>query len=63
VAQQLRAIEVARGTLGDRKNQSANAEFDLELTAGGSALIERFRTIEDGKPVEMITLYYLTATS
>ena len=41
------------------KTNRQQATFDLELTAGGSAIIERFHTIEDGKPVEMITLYYL----
>jgi len=41
------------------KTNRQHAEFDLELTAAGSALIERFHMIEDGKAVEMITLYYL----
>lgn len=30
-----------------------------ELTSGGTALIERSHMVENGKPVEMITLYYL----
>jgi hypothetical protein len=41
------------------KTNRQHGAFDLELTAGGSALIEKFSTIEGGKPVEMITLYYL----
>jgi len=41
------------------KTDRQHAELDLALTAAGSALIERFNMIEDGKAVEMITLYYL----
>jgi hypothetical protein len=36
-----------------------NATLDLEVTSNGSAVLEKFHTVEDGKPVEMITLYYL----
>lgn len=35
------------------------ASLDLELTAGGTVLIERAHMVDGGKPVEMITLYYL----
>ena len=35
------------------------ATLDLELTSGGTALIERVHMTDQGKPVEMITLYYL----
>ena len=41
------------------KTNRQHAAFDLELAAAGSALMEKFSTVEDGKPVEMITLYYL----
>jgi hypothetical protein len=33
------------------------ATLDLQLTAGGTALLETFRMINEGQPVEMITLY------
>jgi hypothetical protein len=33
--------------------------LDVELTSGGTAVLEKFHMVEDGKPVEMITLYYL----
>ena len=35
------------------------ASLDLELTSGGTAILERSHMVEDGKPVEMTTLYYL----
>lgn len=39
----------------------AQAGMDIELTANGSAVLERFHMVNDGKSVEMITLYYLDA--
>lgn len=36
-----------------------HATLDLELTANGTALIERAHMVDQGKSVEMITLYYL----
>lgn len=36
-----------------------HATLDLELTASGTALIERSHMVDQGTPVEMITLYYL----
>jgi hypothetical protein len=41
------------------KSTTEKASVDLELTSGGTAMLERFHMVEDGKPVEMITLYYL----
>lgn len=41
------------------KSTTEKASVDLELTSNGSAVIERFHMLNDGKPVEMITLYYL----
>ena len=41
------------------KTAANQATLDLELTSGGTAVIEKFHLIEQGKPVEMITLYYL----
>jgi len=41
------------------KTSMNKASLDLELTSGGTAILEKIRMVEDGKPVEMITLYYL----
>jgi hypothetical protein len=41
------------------KTNTAKATLDLELTSGGTAVLERFHMVENGKPVEMTTLYYL----
>ena len=35
------------------------ASLDVELTSGGTAILERIHMVEDGKPVEMTTLYFL----
>jgi hypothetical protein len=48
--------------VGHWEEQKANeykSTLDIELTAGGTALLEKFRMVEQGKPVEMITMYYL----
>jgi hypothetical protein len=42
----------------DKTNMN-KATLDLELTSGGTAILEKFHMVEDGKPVEMTTLYYL----
>jgi hypothetical protein len=42
----------------DRSNTN-KASLDLELTSGGTAVLEKFHMVENGKPVEMTTLYYL----
>jgi hypothetical protein len=54
--EQLKALVGHWETDKTAKNQ---ATLDLELTSGGTAVIERFHMVEQGKPVEMITLYYL----
>ncbi|HEY2548119.1 MAG TPA: hypothetical protein VGI46_18750 [Candidatus Acidoferrum sp.] len=41
------------------KSSTDKATLDLELTAGGTAVIERENITDKGKTVEMITLYYL----
>ena len=41
------------------KTNTQKATLDMELTAGGTALIEKFRLLENGKPAEMTTLYFL----
>ena len=42
----------------DKTNMN-KATLDLELTSGGTAVLEKFHMVEGGKPVEMTTLYYL----
>ncbi|HKV64622.1 MAG TPA: hypothetical protein VJO16_22150 [Candidatus Acidoferrum sp.] len=41
------------------KTNMAKGTLDLELTSGGTAVLEKFHMVENGKPVEMTTLYYL----
>src|SRR5580704_4348397 len=41
------------------KSNTGKATLDLDLTAGGTAVIERAHVTNAGKTVEMITLYYL----
>jgi hypothetical protein len=41
------------------KTNTSKASLDLELTSGGTAILERVHMAEDGKSVEMTTLYYL----
>src|SRR5437016_9083764 len=42
----------------DKTNMN-KATLDLELTSGGTAVLEEFHMVDNGKPVEMTTLYYL----
>ena len=42
-----------------QKPGGEKATLDIELTAGGSALLERSAETIDGKPVQMTTVYYL----
>ena len=56
------AFEQLKSLAGHWETDKTNmnkATLDLELTSGGTAVLEKFRMVEDGKPVEMITLYYL----
>jgi hypothetical protein len=56
------AFERLKSLAGHWETEITNREkatLDLELTSGGTAVIERFHMTEQGKPVEMITLYYL----
>jgi hypothetical protein len=58
------AFEKMKALAGHWETEKSNmnkATLDLELTSGGTAMLERFHMVEDGKPVEMITLYYLDA--
>jgi hypothetical protein len=43
----------------EQKASESKSTLDIELTAGGTTLLEKFRMLEQGKPVEMITMYYL----
>jgi hypothetical protein len=42
----------------DKTNMN-KATLDLELTSGGTAILERSHIVENGKSVEMTTVYYL----
>jgi len=56
------AFEKLKALVGDWQTDSAatgKATLHMELTSGGTALLEKFHMEENGKPVEMITLYYL----
>lgn len=43
----------------EQKPSDNKATLDIELTSGGTALLEKLHTVEQGKPVEMITMHYL----
>ena len=43
----------------EQKASEHKATLDIELTSGGTTLLEKFHMVEQGKPVEMITMYYL----
>jgi hypothetical protein len=56
------AFEQLKALAGHWETSETNTNpgtLDLELTAGGTALIEKVHMVADGKPVEMITLYYM----
>jgi hypothetical protein len=56
------AFEQLKSLAGHWETETTNREkatLDLELTAGGTAVIEKARVSDAGKTVEMITLYYL----
>jgi hypothetical protein len=52
-----------KAMVGHWEQQNTGAEekgtLDIELTAGGSAILERSSEIVNGKPVQMTTIYYL----
>jgi hypothetical protein len=52
-------IKALVGHWQTEKTNMQQATMDIELTANGSAVIEKSHMVNDGKPVEMITLYYL----
>ena len=56
------AFEKLKSLVGNWETDKTNmnkATLDLELTSGGTAVLEKFHMVENGKPVEMTTLYYL----
>ena len=56
------AFEKLKALVGHWETDKTNmnkATLDLELTSGGTAVLEKFRMVDNGKPVEMTTLYYL----
>jgi len=43
----------------EQKASESKASLDIELTSGGTAVLEKSHMVDNGKPVEMTTLYYL----
>jgi hypothetical protein len=43
----------------EQKVSENKSTLDVELTAGGTTVLEKSHMVEQGKPVEMITMYYL----
>jgi len=56
------AFEKLKSLVGHWETGKTNmnkATLDLQLTSGGTAVMETFRMVDEGKSVEMITMYYL----
>ena len=56
------AFEKLKSLVGHWETDKTNmnkASLDLELTSGGTAVLEKSHMVENGKSVEMTTLYYL----
>jgi hypothetical protein len=56
------AFEKLKSLVGHWEEQQASAAkavLDIQLTSGGSAVVEHASMVLDGKPMEMITMYYL----
>lgn len=56
------AFEKLKSLVGHWETENSNMErasLDLELTASGTAVLEKARVVSNGKPVEMTTLYFL----
>src|SRR5260370_6792613 len=56
------AFEKLKSVVGHWETDKTNmnkATLDLELTSGGTAVLEKFHMVDNGKAVEMTTLYYL----
>lgn len=56
------AFEKMKALVGDWQTETSvngKATLHIELTSGGTALLERFHMEDNGKPVEMTTLYFV----
>ena len=56
------AFEKLKSLVGHWETDQTNmnkASLDLELTSGGTAILEKSHMVDHGKPVEMTTVYYL----
>jgi len=56
------AFEKLKSLAGHWETEKTNmgkATMDLEVTSNGTAVLEKSRVEGNGKPIEMITLYYL----
>ncbi len=56
------AFEKLKSLVGhweEQKTSAMKATLDIQLTSAGSAVMEHSSMVLDGKPVEMITMYYL----
>src|SRR5579859_2116730 len=56
------AFEKMKALVGDWQTETptgGKATLHLELASGGTALLEKFHMEDNGKPVEMITLYFV----
>ena len=54
------AFEKLKSLVGHWETDKTNmnkASLDLELTSGGTAVLEKFHMVDNGKPVEKTTLY------
>ena len=55
-------FEKMKALVGDWQTETpagGKATLHIELASGGTALLEKFHMEENGKPVEMITLYFV----
>lgn len=55
------AFEKLKSLVGHWETERSNmkASLDIELTSGGTAVLEKVHMVDDGKPEEMTTIYYL----
>src|SRR5579862_822673 len=54
-------FEKLKSLVGHWETEKSNMQkgtLDLQLTANGTAILETFRMVDDGKPVEMMTMYF-----
>jgi hypothetical protein len=58
-AQAFEKIKSLAGHWEELKPTDAKATMDIQVTSAGSVVQERFNMVQGGKPVEMITMYYL----